>query len=735
MFNFKITFKITFLYLCSFVLASANCNFPTANFIKELEDSSSIKKISITIPKSGNYVKNQFKILRSNAKLILPKYKKNFKGKVKVIYEFGQCIYPARIRQNGDFKDHIYFQNEKIISSLDVKLKKGNIINSVRFKLLIPHTRNNLNEVLGTILLKHAGFIAPETFQVQTNVNGVESVMLFQEYVGKELIEKSKRREGPIFEGDESLLYGNNKFTNESLESVALSKIVNKKWFLKGDTSQEIFIEAYTKLQHAYLEFSQDMDARKEAFIRPDTKGQNLFDKYYLTMLALNGLHGLIPHNRKYYYNSFTQSFEPIYYDGDFKLTNDLQVDNTYISIIKNDQSNFIYKPVISNLPNIDKVFTDFKNSSLEEPYKENIFFNSALKKILENEKKIENIFNLSENNKYIKRNTYKDFKKFISNPNQKKIDHKTIIKFTKLNNNYEGITINNEKIILDDYDVAEILSRNNIEKYPYVFLPKNSNESQKKHFIEFKSTTLGHVRHSKTLLLDIDYLNKHLYIKQTKPDDWILFSNSNLNNWNIMFEGFINNNSILNLDSQRFNKYGLTGCLNFYKSTFNNTRLNVTDGLCEDSINIVNSHGNIKKTQIKNSFADGIDLDFSNLKFNKMIIFNSGNDCLDVSAGNYKVENLTTLFCGDKGVSVGEKSEMFIKNFETSNSSIGVSSKDSSKTFIQNAKIDNVGICYEAKQKKQEFDGSILSLKNSQCKGNNIIDKNSNLKRVNFEF
>ena len=155
---------------------------------------------------------------------------------------------------------------------------------------------------------------------------------------------------------------------------MALSKIVNKKWFLKGDTSQEMFIEAYTKLQHAYLEFSQNINSRKEAYIRPGLNGQNIFDKYYLTMLALNGLHGLIPHNRKYYYNSFSNSFEPIYYDGDFNLTKDLQVDSSYISIIKNDKSNFIYKPVISNLQNIEKIFNDFKNSSLENSNKENVF-------------------------------------------------------------------------------------------------------------------------------------------------------------------------------------------------------------------------------------------------------------------------------------------------------------------------------------------------------------------------
>ena len=36
--------------------------------------------------------------------------------------------------------------------------------------------------------------------------------------------------------------------------------------------------------------------------------------------------------------------------------------------------------------------------------------------------KKIEKIFNLSENNKHIKSNINNDFNKFISDPNQKKL-------------------------------------------------------------------------------------------------------------------------------------------------------------------------------------------------------------------------------------------------------------------------------------------------------------------------
>ena len=72
--------------------------------------------------------------------------------------------------------------------------------------------------------------------QVNTNINDVESVMLFQEVSAKELLEKNKRREGPLFEGDESILwsYRDREFENFELEQLSLARMINHKWFLKG---------------------------------------------------------------------------------------------------------------------------------------------------------------------------------------------------------------------------------------------------------------------------------------------------------------------------------------------------------------------------------------------------------------------------------------------------------------------------------------------------------------------
>ena len=66
--------------------------------------------------------------------------RRTFRAILKVNYKFGgSCTYKAKIRQNGDWRDHI--DEKSGMRSLKVNLKDGNILNSVRFKLLLPATR------------------------------------------------------------------------------------------------------------------------------------------------------------------------------------------------------------------------------------------------------------------------------------------------------------------------------------------------------------------------------------------------------------------------------------------------------------------------------------------------------------------------------------------------------------------------------------------------------------------
>ena len=82
---------------------------------------------------------------------------------------------------------------------------------------------------------------------------------------------------------------------------------------------------------------------------------------------------------------------------------------------------------------------------------------------------------------------------------------------------------------------------------------------------------------------------------------------------------------------------------------------------------------------------------------------------------------------CGDKGISVGEKSKANLKNIFITESKIGVASKDSSITIIDKASMNKMEICLSAYKKKKEFSGSTMRIKRFSC--NNFykkIDKDS---------
>jgi len=168
-----------------------------------------------------------------------------------------------------------------------------------------------------------------------------------------------------------------------------------------------------------------------------------------------------------------------------------------------------------------------------------------------------------------------------------------------------------------------------------------------------------------------------------------------------------------------------------FYKSNFENTNLKVQNSNCEDSLNLVGSNGNIGKIEIINSFSDGLDIDFSNLVIQNTIIRNSKNDCVDVSGGTYTFKNIDANSCGDKGLSVGEKTILKLDNMNIVNSNIGVASKDGSVSSINEIKIKNVNICFSAYNKKQEFSGGQIKINKHDCSNFNkktLIDNQSKI-------
>ena len=223
---------------------------------------------------------------------------------------------------------------------------------------------------------------------------------------------------------------------------------------------------------------------------------------------------------------------------------------------------------------------------------------------------------------------------------------------------------------------------------------------------------------------------NSILDIYQLKPAARAFFGEGLLENIKVNFYGFDGeiNSKISNYP---IDNRGLTGCLSFVNLKLKNVTIMSEKSNCEDAINLINVKGSINNINIKNSFSDGLDIDFSNVDIDKINILSSGNDCVDLSYGKYNLNKLNLTNCGDKALSVGEKSLLNLNEVIAENSNIGIASKDSSVTKLNYAYLRNLKTCVSAYNKKQEFSGSLLKIKNIDCKNyeeKKNIDVKSNI-------
>ena len=149
-----------------------------------------------------------------------------------------------------------------------------------------------------------------------------------------------------------------------------------------------------------------------------------------------------------------------------------------------------------------------------------------------------------------------------------------------------------------------------------------------------------------------------------------------------------------------------LTGCVTFLDAQVSNLSIEASNLHCEDMVNFVRTTGYVRRLQLTDGNFDGLDVDFSRLDFEDVIIEAAGNDCADFSAGYYSIKNLRASSCKDKGISVGEMSTVQVERAFIDDAIIGIASKDGSKTIVERAYMKNVKSCFSAYRKKQEFDG-----------------------------
>jgi len=179
-----------------------------------------------------------------------------------------------------------------------------------------------------------------------------------------------------------------------------------------------------------------------------------------------------------------------------------------------------------------------------------------------------------------------------------------------------------------------------------------------------------------------------------------------------------------------------LTGAVNFYESPVEFDNVKFIRIASEDSLNLINSDFEIKNSLFENCFSDCFDNDFGNGLIESLTFNNCGNDCLDFSKSNSEIKGLIVTNMGDKGISIGEESNVSLENIKISGGElgkgyIGIASKDKSIVVIKNIELSNLQYGLAVYEKKSEFGPASLEafeVKFYNVENNHIVEKNSNL-------
>jgi hypothetical protein len=688
--------------------------------------------------------------------------------------------YPAKLVQNKEsFKVKIRTKGVRPIhwKNKDETSYKIDLIGSNRiwgleeFALQKPITRNYIYEYLFHELLGHVDLLRIKYFFVNLFLNDKDlGVYAVEESFSKELIERQKKRNGPIFGLSEELgeyfpnvkfdLYSDNYWINEYPElSKNLFSVLNN---LKNNSE---LINDY---------FDLDKWAR------------------YFAVIDLTGsYHGLLAKSVKFYYNPTTGLFEPIGYDlhkgagifDNFIILDFLQESKpncSYLCLHKE----WFYRFLKRNDNQLNSKFLDLYIMYLKE-YSEKNFVENFLKlsekkvKLYNNEfykekSKVDKIkytglgYFVYDKNYLLKRSElirsrinsiklnnisisksynnfyFEDYQgsmfpikgQLINCENKKDSKHlyfagkmkfksvnscKNITFFDNKDNKIKlplkkNIALNeelnfdlNDKVALLKFDKKiNQLGENKLSLENDLKINQNTILKDYESLIINNNASID-IANDSTLFIDGKFI-----IQDGKNDLIKIYSSDG--SGSIIFrnnEFKLNNIHFDNLSKPNISNYILYGGVNFIDSRITLKNIVVTNSNEEDAMNIINSNSKIYNIKFENIFADALDLDFGKSYFENISCYKINNDCLDLSGVNLDGNNIEVQYANDKALSIGENSIANISNLKLFQNNIGVAVKDGSISNLNNLVSNSNNYDVLLFNKKKEFKKPSLSINN----------------------
>jgi len=600
--------------------------------------------------------------------------------------------YDIKIRVKGDRVLH-WYDKDQTSYKIDLKGDKR-IWGLEEFSVQKPITRNYIYEFIFHKLLEFNKLISLKYFFINLSLNDSDQgIYAVEEGFSKELIERNKKRNGPIFGLEESLgtVYPNIEYDLYSKEY----------WKSNHPKLTEVALLQLYKLKHKKLNINEIFDLEKWA-------------TFFAVVDLSHTMHGSLSKSVKLYYNPVTAKFEPIGFDGhynpnlfnDFLILDFMDIENIncgyicsdrewYLKFFKNNDGSNNYEFLKLYMKALKKISSEefinnFNKKYFEEIKKNNYQLQSEISKKDLNYYKGLGLYIFDKNflstrAKYIKGRINKYVQK---NKAEKDIQY-NINKPLDILKNENVKYLNGEHYLAKDLIIEKnyYLSKNeklNIEQGVKIFFKKDAT-------IFSEGTIFFNGSKEKPILI---YSNQKI--------GSLVLTNNNYNFNNVIFK---------NLSFPKDINKILYGGINIINSNLTMLNVEIKNSNSEDAINIVSSKSYIKNLTISDTSADAIDLDFGELVFENITCKNIFNDCLDVSGVKVKGKQFRAINIKDKGISFGENSTGSLSEANFINNKLAVAVKDGSNLSLSNYNLKNNKYDIAVFNKKKEYEGSRLNL------------------------
>jgi len=602
---------------------------------------------------------------------------------------YDQNDFNIKLRVKGDRSLHWYDKNQ---TSYRIDLRGDNRVWGLEeFSVQKPITRNYIYEYIFHKLIEANKLISLKYFFINLYINDTnQGVYAVEEGFSKELIERNKKRNGPIF-GVEELISTNYPNVHYDLYS-------KKYW--QSNHSDLIKI-AYSKL---------DEIKNKEKNIN------EIFDlekwATYFAIIDLTGnFHGSISKSVKLYYNTVTARFEPIGFDGhynsylfeNFLILDFLDETNKncsyicrekewYLRFLKNDKFKRIYLQKLKEISSQEFIEAFYKANSKKINFYNEQFLSETSKK--------DKIFYkglglyvfdknyLFERSNYIQNRISEIEKKLLRKANLKNIESEK----KNLLNRPEIKSLENNYVLSKDLIIDENL-----------YLAPN------KHLVIQRGIKIF-FKKDKTIFSD-----GSIIFDGSKDQPIIIYSDDGIGSLILANNNFKFSNVIFNNLSYPKNKDRLMyGGVNIINSNVEIKNTQIISSNSEDAINIIASDTDIENLEVKNIQSDAIDIDFGKLKFKNISCEKINNDCLDISGAEVFGKFLNGNNIKDKGLSFGENANGEITNLSFQNARLGIAVKDGSNLKLTKYEFKNNMLDIAVFNKKKEYEGASLYISDS---------------------